>query len=141
MEISNRRIQMPEPLKGDNDLSGLPVLTLAYIGDAVFELWVRSFLIEQGLARADVLHKAAVCVVQAKGQAELMRALLPDLDEDERGVYYRGRNAKSQYPRQGDVIDYRQATGLEALIGHLYLSGQQERLEVLLDKIGGLITV
>jgi ribonuclease-3 family protein len=112
----------------------LPVLTLAYVGDAVYELWVRTYLLDQGLVRADDLHKAAVRCVQAKGQAKLMKILLPELEEEERAIFYRGRNAKSSYPRGGDVLDYRHATGFEALIGYLHLSGRQERLATLLEK-------
>ena len=112
----------------------LPVLTLAYIGDAVFELWVRTYLLEKGLVRADDLHRAVVRLVQAKGQADLIKRLLPDLDEDERAVFRRGRNAKGQHPRHADVLEYRYATGLETLIGYLHIS-DQERMAALFAKI------
>ncbi|MCL1917506.1 MAG: Mini-ribonuclease 3 [Peptococcaceae bacterium] len=121
--------------------SELPVLTLAYIGDAVYEIWVRTYLIKKGLVRADELHHAAVRLVQAKGQAALMKRLLPDLDEDEQAVFRRGRNAKGQHPRHADVLAYRHATGLEALIGYLHMSDQQERLAAVFAKINHIIEV
>jgi ribonuclease-3 family protein len=120
--------------KSIDNSAELPALTLAYIGVAVYELWVRSYLIRQGLVRADDLHKAAVRFVQAKGQAALIKKLLPELNEEEQAVFQRGRNAKGQYPRQCDVQEYRYATGFEALVGHLYMTDQQERLDKVLDR-------
>jgi ribonuclease-3 family protein len=137
--MADRGVSRKMPADQNGKWSELPVLTLAYIGDAVYELWVRTYLIGKGLVRTDSLHNAAVSFVQAKGQAALIKALLPELDENELAIFYRGRNAKAQHPRNGDVLAYRHATGFEALIGYLHMSGQQERLAAILAQIDGVV--
>ncbi|HBC95011.1 MAG TPA: ribonuclease III, partial [Pelotomaculum sp.] len=102
----------------------LPALALAYIGDAVYELAVRYHLVNSGIARVNRLHDEAVKFVQAKAQARLLRELEGLLTEEETAVIRRGRNAKSPHtPRSTGVIDYRQSTAFECLIGYLYLKG------------------
>jgi ribonuclease-3 family protein len=111
----------------------LPALALAYIGDAVYELAVRSHLVKIGIARVNRLHDEAVKFVQAKAQARLLRELEGILTEEETAVIRRGRNAKSPHtPRSAGVIDYRQSTAFECLIGYLYLKGDKDRLEEIL---------
>lgn len=111
----------------------LPALALAYIGDAVYELAVRSHLVNIGIARVNRLHDEAVKFVQAKAQARLLRELEGILTEEETAVIRRGRNAKSPHtPRSAGVIDYRQSTAFECLIGYLYLKGDKDRLEEIL---------
>ncbi|MGI6678219.1 MAG: Mini-ribonuclease 3 [Dehalobacterium sp.] len=108
----------------------LPALTLAYIGDAVYELWVRKHLIHQGCVRVNALHHQAIKYVNAAAQSELMGLLEPILDDQELRIFKKGRNAKSgRQPKNMDMIDYRRATGLEALVGYLYLLNKQEKLE------------
>ena len=104
-------------------------LQLAYIGDAVWELLVRSRLIYQGRSARHV-HKDAVKCVNAGAQAEAFRRIEPLLTEQEADVARRGRNAHAHHaaPKNQDAADYRAATALEALIGYLYLTGQEERL-------------
>lgn len=110
----------------------LPVLTLAYIGDAVYELRVRRHLLESGLAKAGELHKAAIAYVCASRQACLAEAFLDKLSQEEVDIFRRGRNAKSGHvPPNMRPADYHKATGLEALVGYWYLCGQGARLDAL----------
>lgn len=121
------------------DLNTLPALTLAYIGDAVYELYVRQRLLDQNI-KVHSLHKLAVRRVNHHTQANLLDQVEQELAEDELAVARRGRNAKSgQVPKNADVITYRKSTGLEALVGYLYLKGESERLEWLLSKIEGIV--
>lgn len=115
------------------------ILTLAYLGDAVYELWVRTHLLEKGIEKAEDMHKHAVCYVQAKNQANLLKALLPELDEDEISVVMRGRNAKGHHPRNVDVLTYRHATAFEALIGYWHLTGNTARLQEIFARIESLM--
>ena len=110
-------------------------LALAYIGDGVYELFVRTKVIEEHENMpANKLHKKTVQYVKAHAQANSIDAMLPHLMEDETAVYKRGRNAKSNTtPKNADMADYRKATGFEALIGFLYLSGENERLHELMN--------
>lgn len=104
-------------------------LVLAYLGDAVYELYVRSYLLGNGRVKVNTLHKQAVKFVQAKTQAQVLKALEGTLDETEASVVRRGRNTKSVHvPKNAEVIDYRHATALECLFGYLYLQGRQERI-------------
>ncbi|ADY54671.1 ribonuclease III [Syntrophobotulus glycolicus DSM 8271] len=114
------------------------ILTLAYLGDAVYELWVRSHLLTKGIAKVEDLHKAAVHYVQARFQASLLKLILPELDETETGVVKRGRNAKGHHPRNIDVVTYRHATAFEALVGYWYLAGCEERMQGIFSRIDDL---
>ena len=104
-------------------------LQLAYIGDAVWELIVRSRIIYKGRSARHV-HKDAVACVNAHAQSEAFRRIEALLTEDEADIARRGRNAHAHHaaPKNQDAADYRAATALEALIGYLYLTGQEERL-------------
>lgn len=104
-------------------------LALAYLGDAVYELRVRSHLLECGLASVQELHKAATQYVRAATQAQILHRIMPELSEEEQQVVLRGRNAKGGHPKNVDVVTYRHATAFEALIGHWQLDGQTSRLE------------
>jgi ribonuclease-3 family protein len=120
----------PEP---DNKLREMPVLSLAYVGDAVFELMVRTELTTGGEASTvKKLHDRAVELVSAKAQALVVERLLPHLDEEETAIYKRGRNAHvNSVPKGSTATEYHAATGMEALFGYLYLSGKLERLNEL----------
>ncbi|MDI6872205.1 MAG: ribonuclease III domain-containing protein [Bacillota bacterium] len=110
-------------------------LVLAYVGDAVFELWVRERLARREPGRMVNLHRKAVALVRAPAQAALLRRLEGLLTPEEEEVVRRARNAKSgPAPRGVPVQDYRHATAFEALLGYLYLSGRTERLAYLLDQ-------
>jgi ribonuclease III family protein len=103
-------------------------LTLAFVGDAVHTLYVRTSLASSGgLVRK--MHYDAIEKVKAAAQAKAGEALLPALDEEEKRIFIRGRNAKSaNVPKHADVGEYHSATGFEALVGYLYLTGRKERL-------------
>ena len=104
-------------------------LTLAFMGDCVFEIVIRSIVVGRGNRQAGSLHKTKSSVVNAKVQARMIEALMEELTEEERAVYKRGRNAKPHtVAKNASVNDYRKATGLEALFGYLYLSGQEDRI-------------
>ncbi len=122
------------------ELRELPPLVLAYIGDAVFELWIRLRLVEGGYRRMQNLHKHAVDWVNAGSQAEILRVWGPVLSEEEADVVRRGRNTRGAVPRGAKVIDYRLSTGLEALVGYLYLAGRRERLRALLSMVDEIDT-
>ena len=111
------------------DIQTYSPLTLAYIGDAAYELVVRTFLVDQGNSRSDKLHRKASSMVKAAAQAAMAEALKDSLTEEELSVYRRGRNAKSPtMAKNASMSDYRKATGFEALMGYLYLKGEQKRL-------------
>lgn len=112
------------------DARRLSPLALAYIGDAVYEMYVRKHLIEKGITRVNDLHKSAVKYVKATTQAQAVHLIESKLSEEEFRIVKRGRNAKSgQTPKNTDVVEYRYSTGFESLIGYLYLNGEIERLE------------
>lgn len=113
----------------DADLRTYSPLTLAYIGDAVYELVIRTLLVKHGHAQTNWLHKKASSLVKASAQAEMIEKLLPVLTEDEEAVYRRGRNAKSYtMAKNATMSDYRKATGFEALMGYLYLKEDLGRM-------------
>jgi len=116
------------------DLREVPSLVLAYIGDAVYELAVREYLVSQGITNVNKLHREAVRHVRASTQAKVFRALDGYLNETEGAVARRGRNAKPAHAPRGDsVIEYRHSTGFESLVGYLYLQRDWSRLEELLS--------
>ncbi|TCL74300.1 ribonuclease-3 family protein [Hydrogenispora ethanolica] len=109
----------------------------AYIGDAVYELFVRHQLVSDGTAKTQQLHKKAIARVRASYQADLVRRLEPLLSEREQEIVRRGRNVKSGHvPSGSDVLTYRYSTAFEALLGYLYLSGSLDRLEEILELVG-----
>ncbi|MFX4263012.1 Mini-ribonuclease 3 [Pelotomaculum propionicicum] len=107
----------------------LPVLALAYVGDAVYELAVRERLIGSGLVKVNQLHSETVKYVNAGAQARALHALEGMFTGDEASIVRRGRNARSPHtPRSAGMIEYRRSTALECLIGYLYLKGDAARL-------------
>lgn len=120
---------------GEVDVRSYSPLALAFMGDCVFEIIIRSVVVERGNRQAGGLHKTKTAVVNAKVQARMIEALMDELTEDERAVYKRGRNAKPHtVAKNASINDYRKATGLEALYGYLYLCGQEDRLLELTKK-------
>ena len=112
------------------EVKSIPPLLLAYIGDAVYELAVRQHLLRSGVVKMDQLHTAAVSYVNAGRQSQLVEEIAPLLTPEQREVYRHGRNAKSGHqPPHATVGQYRRATGLEALIGYLHLTGDQAQLD------------
>lgn len=119
------------------DVKKISPVTLAFVGDAVYTLFVRENLVFLKDEKGDVLNRKASEMVCATAQADFADKLIPELTEDELYVYKRGRNAKkATHAKHADVHDYVKSTGLEALIGYLYLSGQLKRLADLMSKAG-----
>lgn len=120
------------------DINTINIVTLAYLGDAVYEIYIRENLIKNGLAKVEDLQKSAITYVSAKGQANILTNLLDNniLIEEEIEIVKRGRNYKrSSHPKHTDIITYKLSTGFEALIGYLYLSNNHQRLEEILKQI------
>jgi len=115
-------------------------LTLAYLGDAVYELWVRTHLLELGQhEKVKELHKQAVSYVRASTQAQVLHALYPELNEVEQQVVLRGRNAKGGHPKNVDVVTYRHATAFESLVGYWQLNRQNDRMEWAFNKVDDIL--
>lgn len=113
----------------ETDIRTYSPLTLAYIGDGVFDLVIRSVVVAKGNTKASRLHQRTSRIVKAKTQAEIIEYLKPFLTQEEADVYRRGRNANSPtMAKNATMADYRRATGLEALVGYLYLTDRFERL-------------
>ena len=106
--------------------------TLAYLGDAVYELLVRNYLLKNGITQSVSLHQEAVKWTSAKGQFQKLKIIEESLTDEEHAVLKRGRNTKlTRKARNTDIATYHYATGLEALFGYLHLSDQQKRIDTL----------
>ena len=122
-----------EPIS-EKEASLLNALTLAYVGDAVHSLYVRNSLVMMGDKKIDELHKLASSVVKAEMQAKLAEKLFDSMTEAEQSVYLRGRNSSPHHKAKNQTAaDYRKATGFEAVLGYLYLTGQYSRLQQILE--------
>lgn len=109
---------------------------LAYIGDSVYELFVRTLLVSKGSVQVSKIHKRAVLFVKAKAQAEMADRLENYLTDEEKDIVRRGRNAKTtSMPKNAELADYKRATGFEALLGYLYLNNRLDRLMEILHLI------
>lgn len=118
----------------DDELRAISSIGLAHMGDAVFELLVRSWLCRQGKATGKGLHQATIRLVCAESQAQKAEKILPLLTEEELAVFKRGRNAQvHSIPNHASRAQYGTATALEALLGWLYLRGEKERISELFD--------
>ena len=123
------------------DVCSYSPLALAYMGDAVYEVLIRTRVMNRGSMQVNKMHKKSASLVKAEAQARMIQALQEELTEEETAVYKRGRNAHSaSSAKNASIRDYRMATGFEALVGYLYLTGQYERLLKLvhdgLERIG-----
>lgn len=111
------------------DIRTYSPLTLAFLGDCIFDLVIRTVIVERGNRATDSLHKQKSEIVKASAQSSMVEAILEDLTEMELTVYRRGRNAKSYTSaKNASISDYRRATGFEALMGYLYLTNQEDRM-------------
>ena len=125
------------------NLLEINVLVLAYLGDTIYEDYIRKHLILQGVGHVDDLQKKAVSYVSAKSQALFLQKMLDDnfLCQEEVDVVMRARNYKTtSHPKSCDIITYKYATGLEALIGYLELAGKRERIDEVMNFILGSAT-
>ena len=128
---------MEKSIKMDKtELITMSPLVLAYLGDTVYESYIREHLIRQNInKKVNDLHKLAIQYSKAKAQATIIHELQDELTEEEMRIFKRGRNQKPHTsPKNADIIDYKCATGFEALIGYLYLSEDRERLEYIVQK-------
>lgn len=108
-------------------------LVWAYMGDAIYESYIREYVIKQGLCRNGLLHRKSIKYVSAKAQANILLKLEGTLTGDEKDIVRRGRNSNPHsHAKNADIIEYKHATGFEALIGFLYLTDQKDRLQKIL---------
>ena len=122
------------------DVREVNVITLAYLGDAVYEVYIRNYLINKGIAKVIDLQSEAVKYVSAKNQNKILNYLTDNnfLKPDELEIVRRGRNYKREgHPKNTDIITYKMSTGFEALIGYLYLDNKMERLNEIINYILG----
>ncbi|MBE5752300.1 MAG: Mini-ribonuclease 3 [Clostridia bacterium] len=123
-------------LENRKDIELINPVTLAFLGDAVFSLWVRERLVRAGGGKAADFQRAAAKLESARGQSALIERILPLFTEKEEEIYRRGRNAKkATKSKNADAVDYNRSTGLEAVIGYLYLSGENARIDELLSRM------
>ena len=121
--------QIPEKLFPDVDWRSLSGLSLAFIGDAVYEVFIRNYILSRGEARVKDLHRDTVRLVNADFQADIIDVIMPHLTEDEIAVFKRGRNAHAGHtPKNKSEAQYHKSTGFEALVGYLYLKKDFNRL-------------
>ena len=117
-------------------------LTLAYLGDAIYELYIRKFLISKNIVKINDLQKEAIKFVSAKAQCNIINKLIENniLNEEELDIYKRARNHKQNHkPKNTDIVTYKCATGFEAIIGYLYLNDKIDRIDVIINFIEGEI--
>ena len=120
------------------DIKMINVITLAYLGDAIYEVYIREKMIKEAPLKVEQLQKKAINYVSAKAQAKILSNLIDtnDLTDEELDIVKRGRNYKrSSRPKNTDIITYKLSTGFETLIGYLYLSGKKTRLREILELI------
>lgn len=109
-------------------------LVWAYMGDAIYEAFIREYVIKQGLCKNGLLHKKSIKFVSAKGQCNILKAIEEHLTEEELDIVRRGRNSNPHSTaKNADIIEYKYATGFEALVGFLYLTEQKDRLNEILN--------
>lgn len=117
------------------DISQMSPLVWAYMGDAVYEKFIREYVIRQGLCKNGLLHKKSIKYVSAKGQSQILKEIEDFLTDEEKDIVRRGRNSNPHSTAKNvDIVEYKYATGFEALIGWLYLNEKEERLEEILKK-------
>lgn len=121
--------------KDEQEVKLMAPLTWAYIGDCVYELYVRTKLVNETKLKPHALHIEAIKHVKAKAQAETLQKIYEDLTEEEKDIVRRGRNAENHHlPKNANVHEYMYSTAFEALIGYLYLTKQKTRLKEILEK-------
>ena len=126
-----------EFIKREKDITDaklLSPLVWAYIGDSVYELYIRTKLVNKSNAKPHKLHIESIKYVKAKAQADILKSIMDELTEEEKDIVRRGRNTENHHvAKNSNVADYSQSTAFEALIGYLYLTKQDERLEEILN--------
>ena len=123
----------------EDAIGNISNIGLAHLGDAVYELCARAYVVAQQNRPVGELHQQVVTLVNAGAQSAALERLLPLLTPEELAIFKRGRNASaSSVPKHAEIADYRRATGVEALFGYLFLKGERQRLEMLFAKMNGL---
>ena len=117
------------------DIQTVPAQTLAFIGDAVYNVYIRTYLTSISTAKSGILHNMSIKYVSAKGQALTIDKIMEELNDDEISIYKRGRNTNiPSVSKHVDVIEYKKDTGFESLIGYLYVTKQTQRLDYIVKK-------
>ena len=122
------------------DINNINVLVLAYLGDNVYEYYIRRYLIEKGIADVNELQSESIKYVSAKSQKEIFDRLMNDniFTEEELDVYKRARNHKgNRHPKNCDIVTYKSATGFEAIFGYLELKGNKDRINTIINYVIG----
>ncbi len=128
-------MEIIEREKNEMDVNLLSPLTWAYVGDAIYELYIRTSLVNKTKLKPHKLHIESIKYVKAKAQADILKELMEELTEEEKEIVRRGRNAENHHlPKNADPQDYMYSTAFEGLIGFLYLTKQDERLKEILEK-------
>ncbi len=122
--------------RDETEINLMSPLTWAYVGDCVYELYIRTSLINKTNLKPHKLHIKSIKYVKAQAQAELLKKMYEDLTEEEKDIVRRGRNTENHHlPKNSNVQEYMYATAFEALIGYLYLTKQHKRLKEILEKV------
>ncbi len=120
--------------KNEQEVNLMPPLVWAYIGDSIFEVYIRTYLVNKTKSNTNKLHKEAIKYVSAKAQSNILFKILDYLNDQEKDIVRRARNSQSHHlPKNTQVKDYMYSTAFEALIGYLYLTKQEKRLEEILN--------
>ena len=120
--------------KTEQDINQLSPLTWAYVGDCVFELYIRTHLVDKTNLKPHKLHIESIKYVKASSQAEMLNNIYENLNDDEKDIVRRGRNAENHHlPKHSNVQEYMYSTAFEALIGYLYLCGDIERVKEIIE--------
>ena len=128
-------MELIEREKDESEVNLLSPLTWAYVGDAIYELYIRTNLVNKTKLKPHKLHIESIKYVKAKAQADILKRLMDDLTEEEKGIVRRARNAENHHlPKNADPEDYMYSTAFEGLVGYLYLSKKDERLKEILEK-------
>ena len=128
-------MELIEREKDESEVNLLSPLTWANVGDAIYELFIRTKLVNNSNAKPHKLHIESIKYVKAKAQADILKRLMDDLTEEEKDIVRRARNAENHHlPKNADPEDYMYSTAFEGLVGYLYLSKKDERLKEILEK-------
>lgn len=128
-------MELIEREKDESEVNLLSPLTWAYVGDAIYELYIRTNLVNKTKLKPHKLHIESIKYVKAKAQADILKRLMDDLTEKEKDIVRRARNAENHHlPKNADPEDYMYSTAFEGLVGYLYLSKKDERLKEILEK-------
>lgn len=128
-------MELIERKKDETEVNLLSPLTWAYVGDTIYELYIRTNLVNKTKLKPHKLHIESIKYVKAKAQADILKRLMDDLTEEEKEIVRRARNAENHHlPKNADPEDYMYSTAFEGLVGYLYLSKKDERLKEILEK-------